>query len=173
MLEEKLKGYVRKACPKVPADTQRVFAREMRRAVKMWGLADSSEKDAVLEKLRIRLEEKLLGLRPRQASFRLSFSKKNAGDEVTVRNTADKFLDAFSQTVATYRMHSGVPSGQLAFRVDGVDMTHPKLAIVQCVVSDPFLRKSELKRGAGRINRRTAGRPAMLKFNFEGIEEAS
>jgi len=167
-IEQKLGEYLRKACPDVPSDIRDVFTREMLRAFKVWGSVPESERGATLDAVRSRLERKLT--RPEQAKFKVSFSKKKNKNEEAIREVTDKYTTELSKVITKYRESKGYPEGQLSFKVDGIDMDHPILAIVQFTAADSLLRKKELRHGKGRLRAKAAGRPAAAKFDFESVE---
>jgi len=164
-MQQKLHTFIQRACPNVPANLQERFAREMVRALKAWVVAPEQAKEVTLEKYQKRIEKKILT--PRNVNVELQFSKRRSSDQNAVRQATEKYFGKFFQVVTGFRIDQGFQNGQLSFRIDGIDMDHPKLSVVRCVVSDEALRKKELKRGQGKTNLRKAGRPASIEFDFE------
>jgi hypothetical protein len=168
--EEKLKSYVRKASPKTPPDIQELFVKEMVRAIKKWGMADPAERGPLLKRLQQRIEEKL-GISPREVGVTIGFSKDQAGDADRAKESAAQYFSEFAERVKKYRARKSVPTRQLSFKIDGIDMAHPKLILVNCTMSGKFLQKSELRHGQGTTRIKGSPKPASVQFNFESFDE--
>jgi hypothetical protein len=166
--ERKLKAFIRKASPNTPASLQNAFTKEMTRALKAWAVASEGERKATLDKYQKRIENKLL--RPRQVGVELGFSKRLSPNLQDVRKATEAFFENFFEVIEDFRTNRDNPIGQLSFQINGIDMNHPKLSIVNCTISDAALRKRELRHGQGATNRRKAGRPATIRLNFDEIE---
>jgi hypothetical protein len=166
--EKVIRDFAREACPKVPVYIQDEFARNMGQALKAWATAPELERESVLKRHRIRMEKKFLG--PRQIRVDLKFSKRLNPNRDSVENATASFFDQLIEVVSEYRKKNDFPNGQLSFRIDGIDMNHPKLAVSTSTFSDLMFRKSELRHGKGRINRKKAGRPASVQLDFSGFQ---
>jgi hypothetical protein len=149
-LEEKLKTFVHKASPSLSDRTQQEFVREMLLAIDRWALADPDARRREIAQSK-QILERVLGLSTRGMKMRLRFSKKIVLDDRSARDKATQYLQVFATTIHRNRKE---PHGQMVFRVENIDFTHPKLVDVSCFISGDHLRVSELRHAKGVTKRK-------------------
>ena len=139
--QEKLDQFVRKASPRIDAETREKFVHEMLLAIDRWALADPEMRAQEIAKSKPILE-KVLGIGANEVGINIEFSKERIQDAKAAQDNAGLYLKLFTTRIEKRRAKEGRSAEQLVFRIGNVDFTHPRLLSVSCVISGEFLEDS-------------------------------